>query len=91
MQGYGLVSAWRANVITGKLQNFTIEIADLLLDGLACREQRSDRSDQFGTILNQLLGSRGEDVELGTPDDETEVLEQATDLVLEITLDLDHA
>jgi hypothetical protein len=36
----------------------------------------------------QLLGSHGQDIELGTTDDETEVLEKATDLVLEIALDL---
>ena len=50
----------------------------------------SDRSDQLGTILDQLLGSHGKDIELGTADDKTEVLEKATDLVLEVTLDLDQ-
>jgi hypothetical protein len=70
--------------------NLTVEIADLLLDGLARLEQRPDRSHQFGTILDHLLGSRGEDIELGATDDETKVLEQAADLVLEITLDLDQ-
>jgi hypothetical protein len=78
------------HIITGQLQNLTVEIADLLLDGPARCEQRSDRSDQLRTILNQLLGSHGEDVELGAPDDETKVFEEATDLVLEITLDLDQ-
>ena len=45
--------------MTRQLVNLTIEIADLLLDGLARIKQRSDRSDQFGTILDQLLGPRG--------------------------------
>ena len=53
-----------------------------------CR--RSDRCDQLGRILNQLLGSRGEDIELRAPDDETKVFEEAADLVLEVTLDLDQ-
>src|ERR1700730_6177185 len=55
------------HIITGQLQNLTVEIADLLLDGPARCEQRSDRSHQLRTILNQLLGSHGEDVELGAP------------------------
>ncbi len=57
--------------MASQLQNLTVEITDLLLDGLTCLEQRSDRSDQIGTILDQLLGSHGEDIELGTADDET--------------------
>jgi len=35
-------------------------------------------------ILDLLLGSYGEDIELGTADDETEVLGQAADLILKI-------
>jgi hypothetical protein len=42
--------------------NLTVEIAELLLDGLARLEQRPDRSHQLGTILDHLLGSRGEDI-----------------------------
>ena len=34
--------------------------------------------------------AHGEDIELGAADDETEVLEKAADLVLEITLNLDQ-
>ena len=45
--------------MTRQLVNLTVEIANLLLDGLARIKQRSDRSDQFGTILDQLLGPRG--------------------------------
>ena len=77
-------------IITGQLPNLTVEIVDLLFDSMARLEQRPDRGDQLGTTLNQLLGSHGEDIELGAADDETEVLEQAADLVLEITLDLDQ-
>ena len=44
--------------MTRQLMNLTVEIADLLLDGLARIKQRSDRSDQFWTILDQLLGPR---------------------------------
>src|SRR6266516_2146048 len=75
-------------IITCQLQNLTIEIVGLLLDGLTCLEQRPNHSHQLGTILDQFLGSHGKDIELGTAD--TDVLEQATDLVLEITLDLDQ-
>jgi hypothetical protein len=57
---------------------------------LRALEQRPDRSYQLRTILNQLLGSRGEYIELGAADRKTEVLEQAADLVLEIGLDLDQ-
>src|SRR5436190_633167 len=77
-------------IITCQLQNLTIEIVGLLLDGLTCLEQRPNHSHQLGTILDQFLGSHGKDIELGTADHETDVLEQATDLVLEITLDLDQ-
>jgi hypothetical protein len=76
----------RTAIMTRQPVNLTAEIADLLLDGLARLEQRPDRSHQLGTILDQLLGSRGEDIELGANEDETKVLEQAADLVLEITL-----
>ena len=34
--------------MTSQLVNLTIEIVDLLLDGLARLEQRPDRSNQFG-------------------------------------------
>jgi hypothetical protein len=55
-----------------------------------CNEQRSDRSYQLRTALDQLLGSHGKDIELGTADDEAEVLQKAANMVLEITLDLDQ-
>ncbi len=42
-----------------------------------------------GWALEACFG-RQEDVEFGAADDETEILEQATDLVLEIALDLDQ-
>jgi hypothetical protein len=73
-------------VITCQLQNLTIEIVGLLLDGLTCLEQRSHHSDQLRTILDQFLDPHGKDIELGTADHQTNVLE-ATDLVLEIPLD----
>src|SRR5262249_49993359 len=75
---------------TCQLQNLTIEIVGLLLDGLTCLEQRPDHSDQLRTILDQFLGPNGKDIELGTADHKTEVLEKAADLVLEIPFDLDQ-
>src|SRR2546423_2897984 len=77
-------------IITCQLQNLTVEIVSLLLDGLTCLEQRPDHGNQLGTILDQFLGPHRKDIELGTADHETDVLEQATDLVLEIALDLDQ-
>src|ERR1700757_4237760 len=77
-------------IITCQLQNLTIEIVSLLLDGLTCLEQRPDHSDQLGTIRDQFLGPHGKDIELGTADHETDVLEQAADLVLEVPFDLDQ-
>lgn len=41
--------------MTRQLQNLTVEIADLLLDGLARREKRPDHSHQLGTILDQSI------------------------------------
>jgi hypothetical protein len=61
-----------------------------LLDGIARFEQRSDRSYQLRTALDQLLGSHSEDIELGTADHEAEVFEKAANTVLEIALDLDQ-
>src|SRR5258705_3461842 len=76
--------------MTCQLQNLAIEIDSLLLDGLTCLEQRPDHGNQLGAILDQFLRPHRKDIELGTADHETDVLEQATDLVLEIALDLDQ-
>src|SRR6267154_3006663 len=70
--------------------NLTVKLPDLLLDGIARFEQRPDRSHQLRTTLDQLLGSYSEDIERATSDHETEVLEKAAHLVLEIALDLDQ-
>ena len=75
--------------MASQFHNLAVKLADLLLDGIARFEQRPDRSYQLRTALDQLLGSHGEDIELGTTDHETEVLEKATNMVLEIALDLD--
>src|SRR5262249_36580536 len=77
-------------IITCQLQNLTIEIVGLLLDGLTCLEQRPDYSDQLRTILDQFLGPNSKEIELGTTDHKTEILEKAADLVLEIPFDLDQ-
>src|ERR1700693_865294 len=63
-------------------QTLPVEIADLLLDGLARDKQWPDRGNQLGTVLDQFLGSHGKDIELGTADDETEGLEKGTDMGL---------
>ena len=69
--------------MTRQLVNLTVEIVDLLLDGLARLKQRPHRSNELGTILDQLCGSHSKDIQLATADDETEVLKKATDLVLD--------
>ena len=67
-----------------------VKLADLLPDGIARFEQRSDRSYQLRTALDQLLRSHDKDIELGTADDETEVLKKAANMVLKIALDLNQ-
>ena len=62
-----------------------VKIADLLLDGSARLEQRSDRSYQLRTALDQLLGSHGEDIELGTADHQAEVFEKAANMGSKMT------
>ena len=76
--------------MASQLHNLAVKLADLLLDGIARLEQRSDRSYQLRTALDQLLGSHGEDIELGTADHQAEVFEKAANMVLEIALDLDQ-
>ena len=76
--------------MASQFHNLAVKLADLLLDGIARFEQRSDRSYQLRAPLDQLLDSRGEDIELGTADDETEVLKKAANMVLKIALDLDQ-
>jgi hypothetical protein len=76
--------------MASQFHNLSVKLADLLLDGIARFEQRSDRSYQLRAPLDQLLGSHGEGIELGTADDETEVLKKAANMVLEIALDLDQ-
>ena len=76
--------------MASQFHNLAVKLADLLPDGIARFEQRSDRSYQLRTALDQLLGSHGKDIELGTADDETEVLKKAANMVLKIALDLDQ-
>src|SRR5204863_3256871 len=73
-----------------QLHNRTVEFTDLLLDGIARFEQRSDRSYQLGATLDQLLGSHGKDIELGSADHQAEVFEKAANMVLEVALHLDE-
>jgi hypothetical protein len=51
-----------------QFHNLAVKFTDLLLDGIARFKQRSDRSYQLRAALDQLLGSHGEDIELGTAD-----------------------
>jgi hypothetical protein len=77
-------------IMASQFHNLAVKLADLLPDSIARFEQRSDRSYQLRTALDQLLGSHGKDIELGTADDEAEVLQKAANMVLEIALDLDQ-
>ena len=77
--------------MASQFHNLAVKLTNLLLDSTARFEQRSDGSHQFGTALDQLLGSHGSDIgELGTADYEAEIFEKAANMVLEITLDLDQ-
>jgi hypothetical protein len=76
--------------MASQFHNLAVKLADLLPDGIARFEQRSDRSYQLRMALDQLPGSHGKDIELGTANDETEVLQKAANMVLEIALDLDQ-
>ena len=49
-------------IMASQFHNLAVKLADLLPDGLARFEQRSDRSYQLRTALDQLLGSHGEDI-----------------------------
>ena len=77
-------------IMASQFHNLAVKLTDLLLDGSARFEQRPDRSYQLRTPLDQLFSSHGKDIELGTADDKTEVLQQAPNMVLEIALDLDQ-
>src|SRR5207244_7663459 len=61
-----------------------------MLDGLTSLEARQENRHHVGIIRDQFLGPHGKDIELGSADHETDILEHAADLVLEITLDLDQ-
>ena len=51
-----------------QFHNPAIKLTDLLLDGTARFQKRPDGNYQLGAALDQLLGSHGEDIELGTAD-----------------------
>ena len=76
--------------MASQLHNLAVKLTDLPLDGISRFEQRSDRSYQLRTARDQLVGSHGEDIELGTADHQAEVFEKAANMVLEIALDLDQ-
>ena len=76
--------------MASQFHNLAVKLTDLLPDGIARFEPRSDRSYQLRAALDQLLGSHGEDIELGTADHQAEVSEKAANMVLEIALDLDQ-
>ena len=54
--------------MAGQFHNLAVKLADLLPDSIARFEERSDRSYQLRTALDQFLGSHGKDIELGTAD-----------------------
>src|ERR1700729_992109 len=77
-------------IMASQFHNLAVKPPTLLLASTARFEQRSDRSHQLGTALDQFLGSHGKDIKLGTADDEAEIFEKAANMVLEIPLDLDQ-
>src|SRR4029079_18007271 len=71
-------------------QDLAIQIGDLPSDSFSCFEQRLDSSDERWLPIYQLGGPRRERVQLAPPNNKPEVLEQSSDLVLEIPFQLDE-
>jgi hypothetical protein len=78
------------SVFAGEPQHLAIKICNLLLDSLACLDQWRDCGSKCRLILDKLRGTHGKHVHLCSANNEAEVLEQPTDLVLKIPLDLDQ-
>src|ERR1700729_2262426 len=68
-------------ILASQFHSLAVKLTNLLLDSTARFEQRSDRSHQLGTALDQFLGSHGKDIKLGTADDEAEIFEKAANMV----------
>jgi hypothetical protein len=66
-----------------------IEIGDLTRERLSCLEERLKGGGKRRLPVNQLVGPYRERVQLGPPYDKPKVLEQPSDLVLEIPFQLD--
>ena len=67
-----------------------IEIGNLLGDGRAYFQQWPDYGSESRVVLDQLRGTRGKCVHLRPADNKSEVLEKPTDLVLDVSFDLNE-
>ncbi len=67
-----------------------MKIGDLSTDALAHRQEGAYGLLQKGLLSNELFHSAAEDVALRLADAQAQVLQEATDLVLEIALDFDQ-
>ncbi len=67
-----------------------MKIGDLSTDAVAHRQEGAYGCLQKRLISNELFDPAAEDITAGFADDETEVLQEPTDLVLEIAPDLDQ-
>ncbi len=77
-------------VVPGHGQEPAGDAGDLSAHDLAHGKEGANRLLQQGMLGDQLFGPVAEDVAAHFADDQTEVLQQATDLVLEIAFDLDQ-
>jgi hypothetical protein len=62
--------------MASQFHNLAIKLTNLLLDGIARFQQRSDGSHQLRTALDQLLGSYGKDIELGTANSDASIADE---------------
>ncbi len=75
-------------VVPRQGQKLTIEAGALSAHDLAHAKEGTYRLLQQAMLTNEFLGPAAEEVATGFANDQAMVLEQATDLVLEIALDL---
>src|SRR6516162_2268630 len=78
------------SIVARQLHHLTVEVRDLPLDRLACLQQRLDSGGKFRPILDQFCSAHGKHIHLCPPNDKPEVLEESTDLVLQIPLNFDE-
>jgi hypothetical protein len=78
------------SIVPCQPHRFAVEILNLSLDSFARLHQRLDHGSKLMAILRQFRNAYGEYIHLRTADHQPKVLEEPTDLILEISLNLDE-